>query len=162
MPFSRRDLISTTSLALLTAATAEPMQAPAPAPPGTPPAFGTGNPAGPPVTAATFAEAEKLVQIQMTPKDRTQAASNWRVSMAPLPEFRTGPRKTELESTLAPYSRCDPSFAYRSVGPKANVFVRSEFAIPSLPSKDEDIAFAPVSHLSRWIETRRITSERLT
>jgi Asp-tRNA(Asn)/Glu-tRNA(Gln) amidotransferase A subunit family amidase len=31
-----------------------------------------------------------------------------------------------------------------------------------LPSKDEDIAFASVTQLSRWIEQRKITSERLT
>ncbi len=30
------------------------------------------------------------------------------------------------------------------------------------PPLDADIAFAPVAHLSRWIETRKITSERLT
>jgi Asp-tRNA(Asn)/Glu-tRNA(Gln) amidotransferase A subunit family amidase len=31
-----------------------------------------------------------------------------------------------------------------------------------LPAKDEDIAFAPVTELSRWIEMRRLSSERLT
>jgi Asp-tRNA(Asn)/Glu-tRNA(Gln) amidotransferase A subunit family amidase len=31
-----------------------------------------------------------------------------------------------------------------------------------LPNHDEDIAFAPVTVLSRWIETKQITSERLT
>ena len=33
---------------------------------------------------------------------------------------------------------------------------------PSLPANDQDIAFAPLSLLSRWIETRQLTSERLT
>src|SRR5437773_2353752 len=31
-----------------------------------------------------------------------------------------------------------------------------------LPSNDADIAFAPVTKLSRWIEHRELTSERLT
>ena len=31
-----------------------------------------------------------------------------------------------------------------------------------LPTSDEDIAFAPVTQLARWIETKQITSERLT
>jgi len=31
-----------------------------------------------------------------------------------------------------------------------------------LPGNDADIAYAPVSQLSRWIESRRLTSERLT
>src|SRR5207244_7721593 len=32
----------------------------------------------------------------------------------------------------------------------------------SLPASDEDIAFATVTQLSRWIEQRKLTSERLT
>ena len=31
-----------------------------------------------------------------------------------------------------------------------------------LPAADSDIAFAPVTQLARWIETRKLTSERLT
>jgi Asp-tRNA(Asn)/Glu-tRNA(Gln) amidotransferase A subunit family amidase len=34
--------------------------------------------------------------------------------------------------------------------------------VPPLPKNDADIAFSPVTHLSRWIETKQITSERLT
>ena len=34
--------------------------------------------------------------------------------------------------------------------------------VPPLPASDSDIAFAPVSLLSAWIESRQITSERLT
>jgi Asp-tRNA(Asn)/Glu-tRNA(Gln) amidotransferase A subunit family amidase len=43
-----------------------------------------------------------------------------------------------------------------------NRFVRSKANPGSLPPKDEDIAYAPLTKLSRWIETRQITSERLT
>ena len=42
------------------------------------------------------------MQIQLTEKERAQVAGNWRVSMAPLYERRTGPRKVALEPTLAP------------------------------------------------------------
>ena len=70
--------------------------------PGAPTAFGTAPPVGPPVNDATFAEAEKLVQIEMSPADRAQAAGNWRQAMAPLYERRTGPRKMMLEEGLAP------------------------------------------------------------
>jgi len=41
-------------------------------------------------------------------------------------------------------------------------FVRSKAVGSSLPAKDEDIAFATVTQLSRWVETRQLTSERLT
>ena len=78
MPKSRRHFLATTSLGLLGAAVAldgqtqnPPTQAPAvhpteAPPPGMPPAFGTGPLVGPEVSPATFAEAEKLVQIELT------------------------------------------------------------------------------------------------
>jgi Asp-tRNA(Asn)/Glu-tRNA(Gln) amidotransferase A subunit family amidase len=113
------------------------------------------------VSPETFAQAEKLVQIAMSERDRVEAAGNWRVSMAPLLERRTGPRKLELEATLAPYSRCDPAQPYQQVGPGRNRFVRTDSLVKPLPAREEDIAFAPVSDLSRWIEMRQITSQRL-
>src|ERR1700735_4777379 len=73
--------------------------------PGQPPAFGTAPAVGPEVSAATFAEAEKLVRVEMTERDLAQAASKWRQAMAPLYERRTGPRRVTLESDLAPWSR---------------------------------------------------------
>src|SRR5207248_2283743 len=41
-------------------------------------------------------------------------------------------------------------------------FVRSKADPGPLPNSDADIAYAPVSQLSRWIEQRKLTSERLT
>jgi len=41
-------------------------------------------------------------------------------------------------------------------------FVRSNVNVRKLPANDDQIAFASVSQLSRWIETRQLTSERLT
>lgn len=163
MPKSRRQFLSRTSASLLAAvaAPAEAMQTPG-APPGTPPAFGTAPPVGPDVSPATFVQAEKLVQVELTPSERAQAAGNWRVSMAPLLERRTGPRKVELEPTLAPYSRCDPAQVYQEVGPERNRFIRSASDAQALPANDEDIAYAPVAQLSRWIESRQLKSERLT
>jgi Asp-tRNA(Asn)/Glu-tRNA(Gln) amidotransferase A subunit family amidase len=40
--------------------------------------------------------------------------------------------------------------------------VRSAGDPGPLPANDEDIAFSPVAQLSRWIEQRKLTSERLT
>ena len=45
----------------------------------------------------------------MKPADLEQAASNWRVQMAPLYERRTGPRKLALEPELAPATHWNPS-----------------------------------------------------
>ncbi|TMQ07375.1 MAG: amidase [Deltaproteobacteria bacterium] len=136
-------------------------QPPAPATPGAPPAFGTGPVVGPVIEPKTIAEAEKLVQVTYTAAQRAQAAGNWQVSMAPVYERRTGPRKLALEPTVAPASQWNPALPGLTVGPARNRFVRSP-AAGKLPTRDEDIAFAPVSQLSRWIEARQLTSERLT
>src|SRR5436305_11182175 len=119
MSISRRQLLKESALGLVGAAAvvqtagalAAPPEPPAPStpPPGTPPAFGTGPAVGPPVTPATIAEAEKLVQVELTAAQRAQAAGNWRMSMAPLYERRTGPRKIALEPALAPASLWDPT-----------------------------------------------------
>jgi Asp-tRNA(Asn)/Glu-tRNA(Gln) amidotransferase A subunit family amidase len=131
-------------------------------PAGMPPAFGTGPGVGPEVTPATFAEAEKLVQTSLTPAERAQAAGNWRMSMAPLYERRTGPRRVALDPGLAPASRWDPALPGTVVGPWRTRIVRSAGGGEPLPARDEDIAFAPLARLSRWIESRALTSERLT
>lgn len=131
-------------------------------PPGTPPAFGTGPQVGPEVSATTFAEAEKLVQVELSEKERTVAASSWRSNMAALYERRTGPRKVSIEPTLAPALLWNPVLPGLQSGPENQRFVRSSNDPGPLPSRDEDIAFAAVTKLSRWIERRQLTSERLT
>jgi Asp-tRNA(Asn)/Glu-tRNA(Gln) amidotransferase A subunit family amidase len=134
---------------------------PTPDTPGAPPAFNTAPPVGPEVTPATFAEAEKLVQVTLTPAQREMASKSWRTSMAALIERRTGPRKLALEPTLAPATHWTPLVAGEPAVSTDN-FVRSTTPDAPLPSNDADIAFATVAQLSRWIETRKLTSERLT
>jgi Asp-tRNA(Asn)/Glu-tRNA(Gln) amidotransferase A subunit family amidase len=138
-------------------------QAPAqPQPAGAPPAFGTGPAVGPEVTPETFAEAEKLVQVKMNEADLAQAASSWRGNMASLYERRTGPRKISLEPTLAPFSRYQSLMPGQKVVATRNQFVRSKSDPGPLPANEEDIAFSPVTRLSRWIEHKKLSSERLT
>jgi Asp-tRNA(Asn)/Glu-tRNA(Gln) amidotransferase A subunit family amidase len=131
-------------------------------PAGAPPAFGTASPAGPEVSAATFAEAEKLVQVDLRPSDRTLAAGNWRNSMAALYERRTGPRNVAIEPTIAPWSQWNVLLPGQKAGPVRDRFVRSRTEAGPLPTNDADIAIATVTKLSRWIEQRELTSERLT
>jgi Asp-tRNA(Asn)/Glu-tRNA(Gln) amidotransferase A subunit family amidase len=114
------------------------------------------------VTVSTFAEAEKLVQVSLSDAKRAMAAASWRKTMAGLYERRTGPRKLALETTLAPASRWDPVLPGQKTLPQYDRFVRSKSDPGRLPANDEDIAFAPVTHLSRWIESRKLSSVRLT
>jgi Asp-tRNA(Asn)/Glu-tRNA(Gln) amidotransferase A subunit family amidase len=172
MSKSRRHFLTQTSLGLLGAAVAssasaqlhadEPSQDPTQLPPGAPPAFGTGPAVGPEVSPATFAEAEKLVQINLSTADRAQAAASWRVNLASVYERRTGPRAVALEPALAPFSRYHSVLPGQSDGPQRDQFIRTNPDPGPLPSNDADIAFAPVTQLSRWIEYRKLTSERLT
>ena len=129
--------------------------------PGAPTAFGTAPPVGPEVTAETFAVAEKLVQVTMTPADRAQAAENWRMQMAPLYERRVGPHTLAIEESVAPATVWDPLLPGLAKPSMERSFVQSR-SDAKLPSSDDAIAFAPVHQLARWIETKQITSERLT
>lgn len=162
MSKSRRQFLANASFTLIGAALASAQSQQTPETPGAPPAFGTAPSVGPELSSSTFPEAEKLVQVQMSTAERAEAAGNWRSAMAPLYERRTGPRKVELEATLPPYSVWNPVLPGEQVGPKHDQFVWSKSDPGPLPTRDEDIAFAPVSRLARWIETRQLTSERLT
>jgi len=102
------------------------------------------------------------VQFQLSPSERETAAGNWRSSMAPLYERRVGPRKFFPQSSVAPASRWEPASLAPGAGPAKDRFVRTPNAQRALPASDQDIAFAPLSQLSRWIETRQLTSQRLT
>ena len=180
MTKSRRQFLTTTSLGVFGAAAAgrllalSPSQNPAqnPAqnssqnpstlPPGAPPAFGAGPAFGPEVSTTTFAEAEKLVQFSLTDSERAVAAASWRQTLASVYERRTGPKKMAVEATAAPATRWDPMLPGVKNMAQRDRFVRSAIDHASLPANDADIAFAPVTQLSRWIESRQLTSERLT
>jgi Asp-tRNA(Asn)/Glu-tRNA(Gln) amidotransferase A subunit family amidase len=131
-------------------------------PPGAPPTFGSAPETGPAVSPTTFAEAEKLMQVEMRPDEREMAAANWRKSMAALVERRVGPRKIALESTDVPATRWNPVLPPATAGPGRDRFVRSADDAGPLPKNDADIAYAPVTKLSRWIERRQLSAERLT
>jgi Asp-tRNA(Asn)/Glu-tRNA(Gln) amidotransferase A subunit family amidase len=164
---TRRQFLIRAPLGVLVAAatcrsqtpTASPQSTPAP---GAPPTFGTGVGSGPAVSPLTFAEAEKLMQFTMTPAERQQAADSWRQSLAQYLERRTGPRKVNIADTDAPGTVWNPVIPGVKVPTLADRFTRSKADAAPLPSSDDAIAFAPVTQLSRWIESRKLTSERLT
>jgi Asp-tRNA(Asn)/Glu-tRNA(Gln) amidotransferase A subunit family amidase len=161
---SRREFLTRSSLALLGAAAGcrSKPQKPPEVPPGAPPAFGTSPPAGPEVSPSTFAEAEKLVQVNLTSAERDLAARTWRTNLASVYERRTGPRKVALDPAVAPWSRWDPVLPGEKRGPERDRFIFSVADPGPLPEKDDDIAFATVTKLSSWIKQRKLTSERLT
>ena len=127
MSKSRREFLMQASLALAGAAAGcrSKSEKPAELPPGAPPpSFGT--PVGPEVSSSTFAEAQKLVQVELTNAERDMAARSWRVSVASLYERRTGPRKVALEATLAPWSRWEAVLPGEKAGAEHDRFLRSK------------------------------------
>ena len=159
---TRRRFLVTAPLGLLAASQVSLGASSETPPPGAPPTFGTAPPVGPEVAPATFAEAEKLMQVSMTDAQRQMAAQSWSTSMAGMLERRTGPHKVMLEPELAPATQWNPVLPGMQAGPKQSRFVRSKAEAVPLPTRDEDIAFAPVTQLSRWIEAKQLSSERLT
>jgi Asp-tRNA(Asn)/Glu-tRNA(Gln) amidotransferase A subunit family amidase len=161
---SRRDFLTASSLAILGAAAGSRLNAQnlSGLPPGAPPAFGAGAEFGPEVTVNTFAEAEKLVQFSMTNPERELAARTWRRTLASVYERRSGPRKLELEATLAPATQWNPLLPGLKPAEQRDRFIRSRGEPLPLPATAEDIAFATVTELSGWVEKRQLSSERLT
>jgi Asp-tRNA(Asn)/Glu-tRNA(Gln) amidotransferase A subunit family amidase len=98
----------------------------------------------------------------MTGPEREMAAASWPKSLAPLVERRVGPRKVPLEAEHVPASRWNPVLTAADTGPRQDRFVRTSVDPGPLPSSDDAIAFAPLTRLSRWVEQRRLSSERLT
>ncbi len=164
MSKSRRQFLSGVSASLIatTACRKVTEKKPTSTPPGEPSAFGTAPEAGPPVTVATFAEAEKLMQVELSATEREVAVGNWRNSMAPVYERRTGPRKLSLDASTAPASRWDPVLPGQRVGTGGGRFTRTQNAGQAVPADDTEVAFARLTQLARWVESRRLTSVRLT
>src|SRR5215470_569630 len=104
-----------------------------PATPGAPPAFATAPPVGPDVSSGTFTEAQKLVQVDLSPAEKAEAAQSWRQAMAPLYERRVGPRKVDLEPGLAPWSRVEAVQPGQHAGPEKDRFIRSKGGPEPLP-----------------------------
>jgi Asp-tRNA(Asn)/Glu-tRNA(Gln) amidotransferase A subunit family amidase len=174
MARSRREFLAKGSMGLMGAAmvaktaggqTPQPAGPQIPSTPGAPGAFGTSAATGPEVSVETFVQAEKLVQVEMSAKDLAEAAGNWRQSMAAVYERRVGPRKLAIGYDVVPATVWNPLMP-KVQGVAAVVgessFVRDAGKDVALPESDEAIAYAPVSQLSRWIETKQISSERLT
>ena len=131
-----------------------------------PPAFGTAPPVGPVGHAGHLrrggeAGAGRRCRQRSARRRRRIGACRWRRCSS----GALGPRKLALGDDDVPATVWNPAAAVGAKVPapgKGERFVRSRGAAPPLPARDEDIAFAPLTSLSRWIESKKLTSERLT
>ena len=110
-------------------------------------------------TAESLRHAAKLIDLDLTEREREQALM---LVMARRQRYRQRREQTDLPNGVGQASPFR-AFAWgEPQTPEADRMVRSEARGDALPASDADIAFAPVTQLSRWIESRAITSERLT
>jgi len=162
---SRRRFLAEGALALAgVAAGAEARAAPDA---GTKPPSGTGSifsgtpgeggaAAGPALTPDDFAHAEKLMRVSMTPEQRALAADSWNFNIGPFFARRDFPLGDE-----APGMVWNPVLRGTGRMPKRSRVVRSSWT-PRKPGGNDELAFAPVHVLSRWVQARQVSSVQLT
>jgi len=102
------------------------------------------------------------MQISSSAEEHAMMAESWRRTLSSTLERRVGPRMIALPADLSPAMVWNPSQAVNLVAPTRDRFVRSATDPGPLPTDDDQIAFAPVTSLSRWIERKQLTSTRLT
>lgn len=110
------------------------------------------------VTSSTLAAAGKALDVDLTNAERAQLLQGFDDQL----EIIRALRDMEKPNDLAPAQVFDPRLPgveYRSQDNRVDL---NNASAGAKPADDDDIAFAPVWKLSRWLKTRRITSRRLT
>lgn len=109
------------------------------------------------ITVDDIESAERLLGLVYTARERQQMVGNLdgQISSA------VARRKVAMANNVPMASRFDPrlpGFSMPDVPNSQLMKTHSE----RLPGSDEDIAFAPLTHLAAWIASAQITSRRLT
>lgn len=151
---SRRQFLATTGLAAAAATLSRPSAAQQPAttspPPGATPD---------PISVDTIEKAERLAGIEFSPAKRDMLVKTIGEQVERFKHRQTAPLPS---NDFAPALTFDPRLPGVKFDREQRPIVRSTFSVPDVPDKDEDIAFAPVKLLSRWIESQKLTSRILT
>ena len=111
------------------------------------------------ITREMLEAAGKIAGLSFTPQEQDSILARLNSAAGPLPGFDVL-RHADLGST-------QPAFVFSPVLPGKLLPterrpLRRQALDVSMPSTDEDLAFLPVTHLSRLIETRKITPTELT
>jgi len=112
----------------------------------------------PPITIETIEAAERIVGVSYTRAERELMVDNLDGQI----EAARARRSLTFENHVPTASRFDPRLpGFRPPPPQAPI--RGSAAKPGpLPDSDEDIAYAPVTSLSKWIARGDLSSRRLT
>ena len=109
------------------------------------------------ITLDTITAAERLMGLSYTPAERQQMLDNLEGQITSALQRRAVPLANSVPMAL----RFDPRLPGFAMPHGADV-LRLSAVTASLPLRDEDIAFAPVTHLAAWIKSGALTSRRLT
>jgi len=110
------------------------------------------------LSEATFAEAERLVDVRYTDEERRQmleGVDSWIDRLRRL-------RAVEKPNALAPALTFDPRLPDADYPVQPDGFTGSGQNAGPLPGRAEDIAFAPAWRLSQWIQSGALSSAALT
>ncbi|WP_165191680.1 amidase [Caulobacter soli] len=110
------------------------------------------------ITQKTIQEAQKLIGLDIPPAAQERLVPMLEAQLAGLTAFRALP----LDQHAQPACRFDPRLPGRDFPVQADHVRLKQDPAPALPLSDQDIAFAPVVHLSHWLAGGQITSRRLT
>ncbi len=109
------------------------------------------------ISLDTIAAAERLMGVSYSQDERQQMLDNLEGQIASAVARRSVP----LANSVPMAMRFDPRLPGFAMPHGADVLRLSAVTAP-LPAADEDIAFAPVTHLASWIKSGALTSRRLT
>ncbi len=110
------------------------------------------------ITLADIAGAERLAGISYTPDERQQMLDNLEGQIA----SACMRRAVRLRNDEPMATRFDPRLPTFSMASPAGPLRFTDSDNTDLPHDDEDIAFAPVSRLSAWLEAGSLKSRRIT
>ena len=110
------------------------------------------------LTTSSLAAAEELLGLEFTEDERELVLASIEL---PLRAYAKR-RQVELPNGLGPATGFTPVLPGMSFERELRPLVRSSPLSARVPTAGEDIAFAPLSQLSRWLERRELRSVELT
>ena len=105
---------------------------------------------------ASLNAAERLFGVRFTQAERAQM----REDLAQQVELAVRRRAVKLPNALPPATLFDPRLPGFTMPTQSTLNIPC--VVPALPTSAEDIAFAPVRHLSAWLAGGQLSSLRLT
>jgi len=113
------------------------------------------------ITKDEVAGAEKIVGLGFTDSERELMLKRLNDRLGNYEKLRS----IKLDNSVPPalnFNPCPPGKAIPWAGGKKRPINMSRIPVPKVPSDPEDLAFLPLTYLSRLIQSRKVTSLELT